>query len=250
MNNSNLANYTKISPNSNNPRNKPITKITIHHMAGILSVEQCGNIFADKNRGASSNYSVGSDGRIGMYVEEKNRSWCSSSPDNDNQAVTIEVSNDRVGSDWHVSDLCLNKLIVLCTDICKRNGIQKLNYTGDEHGNLTRHNMFTATACPGPYLQSQFPIIAEIVNKRLNPPVAPKPPAAKPTVKPVLKVGGKVIIISETAVYGGSSKGIKIGKVYKNKPYVVEKIGKGTTAGLVLLKELYSWVYIKDLKIL
>lgn len=168
MSNSSLVNYVKISPNSSNPRNNKIKKITIHHMAGNASVETCGNIFANPARKASSNYGIGSDGRVGMYVEEKNRSWCSSSPENDNQAITIEVANDVVGGNWHVSDKALAKLIDLCVDICKRNGIEKLNYTGDKNGNLTMHKWFAATACPGPYLESKFPYIAKEVNKRLG----------------------------------------------------------------------------------
>lgn len=168
MSNSPLVNYTKISPNSTNPRRDKIKKITIHHMAGNLSVETCGNVFASPSRQASSNYGIGSDGRVGMYVEEKNRAWTSSSAANDNQAVTIEVANDQIGGNWHVSDTALNKLIELCVNICKRNGIEKLIYTGDASGNLTRHNMFTATTCPGPYLQSKFPYIVKEVNKRLH----------------------------------------------------------------------------------
>lgn len=168
MSNSSLVNYTKISPNSTNPRNKKISKITIHHMAGNLTVEQCGNGFSSKNRQASANYGIGSDGRVGLYVEEKNRSWASSSRANDNMAVTIEVANDQIGGNWHVSDKALSKLIDLCTDICKRNGIKKLNFTGDKTGNLTMHKYFAATACPGPYLESRFPYIANEVNKRLS----------------------------------------------------------------------------------
>ena len=99
MSNSPLVQYTKLSPNYN-PRNNKIKKITIHHMAGVLSVETCGNIFANPSRQASSNYAIGSDGRIAMYVEEKNRSWCSSSPANDHQAITIEVSNSTTAPDW------------------------------------------------------------------------------------------------------------------------------------------------------
>ena len=169
MSNSSLVNYTAISPNSSNPRNNKIKKITIHHMAGNLSVETCGRVFNVKTRQASSNYGIGSDGRVGMYVEEKNRAWTSSSPSNDNQAITIEVANDGgANTNWHVSDKALAKLIDLCVDICKRNGIASLNYTGDANGNLTRHNMFANTTCPGPYLQSKFPYIASEVNKRLN----------------------------------------------------------------------------------
>lgn len=168
MSNSTLINYTKISPNSTNPRRDTIKKITIHHMAGNLSVQTCGNIFASSSRQASSNYAIDSDGQVGMYVEEKNRSWCSSSSSNDNQAITIEVANDSFEPNWTVSDLALNKLIELCADICKRNNIEKLNFTGDENGNLTMHKWFAATACPGPYLESKFSYIAEEVNKCLS----------------------------------------------------------------------------------
>ena len=171
MGNSALVNYTKISPNKNSPRNKPITKITIHHMAGNLTIETVGNLFAQSTRNASSNYGIGTDGRVGMYVEEKDRAWTSSSGDNDHQAITIEVANNGGAPNWPVSDTALAKLIDLCVDICKRNGIKQLNYTGDKTGNLTRHNMFAATACPGPYLQSKFPYIANEVNKRLVVPV-------------------------------------------------------------------------------
>ena len=166
--NSPLVDYVKISPNSTNPRNQPISVITIHHMAGNLSVEACGNIFATTDRQASSNYGIGSDGRVGMYVEEANRSWCSSNRENDNKAITIEVANDDTTSgNWHVSDAALSKLIDLCVDICQRNGIPRLNFTGDKTGNLTMHKWFTPTLCPGPYLASKFPYIAEQVNLRL-----------------------------------------------------------------------------------
>lgn len=181
--NSNLVNYTKISPNSTNPREDTIKKITIHHMAGNLTVEQCGAVFLPLSRAASSNYGIGSDGRVGMYVEEKNRAWTSSSSTNDNQAITIEVANDVIGGDWHVSDTALNKLIELCFDICKRNGIKELNYTGDVRGNLTMHKFFHATSCPGPYLESKFVYIADEVNKKLIAPVVPKP-VVKPVVIP------------------------------------------------------------------
>lgn len=172
MSNSPLVNYTRLTSNCNKPRKAPISKITIHHMAGNLTVEKCGEIF-NGARQVSSNYSIGTDGRVGMYVEEANRSWCSSSPDNDHQAITIEVANDGGAPNWHVSDEALAKLIDLCVDICKRNGIAKLNFTGNKDGNLTMHKYFTATQCPGPYLSSKFPYIAEEVNKRLSAPQNP-----------------------------------------------------------------------------
>ena len=173
MSNSSLVNYTKISPNSNprkhetyNPSGK-VTKITIHHVAGVASVESLGNTFAKESRQASSNYGIGSDCRVGMYVPEDHRAWTSGSRTNDYLAVTIEVSNSAKGGNWPVSDEVLAKLIDLCVDICERNGIEKMNYTGDANGNLTMHKWFAATSCPGPYLESKFPYIAEEVNKRL-----------------------------------------------------------------------------------
>lgn len=171
MANSSLVDYIKISPNSTNPRRSKIKKITIHHMAGNLSVEACGNVFSPASRQASANYGIGSDGRVGLYVEEKNRAWTSSSAENDNQAVTIEVANDVVGGNWHVSDKALAKLIDLCVDICERNGIEKLVFTGDAKGNLTMHKYFANTTCPGAYLESKFPYISKEVNERLKNPL-------------------------------------------------------------------------------
>ena len=117
MSNSKLISYTRLSPNCNSPRNNKIDTITIHHMAGNLTVEQCGALFASPAREVSSNYGIGTDGRIALYVDEANRSWCSSSPANDNRAITIEVANDGGDPDWHVSDKALAALINLCVDI-------------------------------------------------------------------------------------------------------------------------------------
>lgn len=167
MSNSNLVCYTKLSPHCNKPRLHKIDKITIHHMAGNGTIEACGELFARPDRRGSSNYGIGSDGRIGMYVEEKNRAWTSSSASNDHRAVTIEVANDGGAPNWHVSYKALAATIDLCVDICRRNGIKALNFTGDKTGNLTMHRYFTATSCPGPYLASKFPYIAQEVNRRL-----------------------------------------------------------------------------------
>lgn len=137
-------------------------------MAGNLTVERCGKEFSKPSRKASSNYGIGTDGRVGMYVEEHNRAWTSSNAQNDQLAVTIEVSNDKIGGDWHVSDKAYNKLIDLCVDICKRNKIEKLIWTGDSSGNLTTHDMFANTICPGFYLKSRMGKIAETVNNKLK----------------------------------------------------------------------------------
>ena len=184
MSNSPLVCYTKISPNKNCPRNHKIDTITIHHMAGNLSVEVCANVFqnTDPKKAASSNYGIGSDGRVGMYVEEKDRSWCSSSGDNDHRAITIEVADCTGAPEWRVSDKAYATLIDLCVDICQRNGIEKLIWAttktdrkNHKNGaNMTIHSDFKATDCPGAYLKSKMPQIAADVNARLSQP-APAP---------------------------------------------------------------------------
>lgn len=166
MSNSPLVNYVKLSPHYDSRDGKKITDITIHHMAGNLTVEQCGQVF--QTRPASSNYGIDSRGRVGLYVDEKYASWANSNLASNQRSITIELANDRTGGNWHVSDTAINKCIELCVDICRRNGIPRLNFTGNTNGNLTAHRMFTATACPGDYLYSKFNYIATEVNKQLG----------------------------------------------------------------------------------
>lgn len=171
--NSPLVNYTKISPNRTKNRNHKIDTITIHCVAGQCSVETVGQVFAPKSRKASSNYGIGPDGRIGMYCEEKDRSWCSSSRSNDHRAITIEVASDKT-EPYAVRDKAYASLINLVTDICKRNGIKELKWKGDksligqvDKQNMTVHKWFKDTACPGTYLYNHMGDIAAQVNKRL-----------------------------------------------------------------------------------
>ena len=183
MSNSPMVSHTHISPNKNHPRNRRIDKITVHHMAIVGgTVEQCGNVFAPSSRQASSNYGIGVDGRVGLYVDEGDRSWASSNPQNDHRAVTIEVANDGGAPDWHVSDASWNALVELCADICRRRGIDRLIWTGDANGNLTCHYMFAATACPGPYLKGRMAELAAAVNARLG--GSAPAPTPKPAPKP------------------------------------------------------------------
>lgn len=167
--NSALAEYVCLSPNATSPRENKITKITIHHMAANLSLMEVGSLFSQTERKASSNYAIDSSGRIGLYVLEKDRAWSSSNSENDSRAVTIEVANDETGGMWHVSDAAYNSLIDLCVDICRRNDIKELDFTGDADGNLTIHKMFDSnTQCPGPYLESRMKDIADEVNRQLG----------------------------------------------------------------------------------
>lgn len=168
MSNSPLIDLVMISPNSTNPRNHAIDTITIHHTAGVVDAQTIGEIFQPVERNASCNYGVGCDGKIVLVVDEANRSWCSADRDNDNRAITLEVSNSSTGGEWPVSDMVLSKVIQLCADICQRNGIAKLRFTGDLTGNMTLHKWFDNTECPGPYLESKMPYIAQEVNKILG----------------------------------------------------------------------------------
>lgn len=175
MSNSPLINYTRLSPNHSGRRNHVIDTISIHCMAGNASVETCGALFADPSRKASSNYGIGSDGRIALYVDEANRSWCTSNAANDNRAITIEVANNGGAPDWPVSGKAYSALLDLLTDICRRNGIKKLLWKGDkaligqvEQQNMTVHRWFAAKACPGDYLYNRHGEIAAEVNRRLK----------------------------------------------------------------------------------
>lgn len=175
MSNSPLVDYTRISPNKNSPRNHKIDTITIHCAVGQCTVETLGNIFAPTSRQASSNYGVGTDGKIGMYVEEKDRSWCSSSAANDNRAVTIEVASDTKHP-YAVNDRAFAALLDLVTDICKRNGIKKLVWStkkadrmNHKNGcNMTVHRDYANKSCPGDYLYNRHGEIAAEVNRRLG----------------------------------------------------------------------------------
>lgn len=174
MSNSSLVNYTKISPNKTMPRERKIDTITIHCVVGQVTVERLGEIFAPISRKASSNYGIGYDGRIGMYVEEKDRSWCSSNPENDSRAITIEVASDTTPP-YAITDAAYKSLIKLLTDICKRNGIKELKWKADksligqpDKQNMTVHRWFANKACPGEYLYSRHGKIANAVNAALT----------------------------------------------------------------------------------
>ena len=189
--NSSLVSYTKISPNRTSPRNHKIDCITIHCVVGQCSVETLGNVFAPTSRQASSNYGVGYDGRIGMYVEEKDRSWCSSNAANDHRAITIEVASDTTHP-YAVKDKALAALIELVADICKRNGIKKLVWSTNKDDrvnhrngcNMTVHRDYANKSCPGDYLYNKHGYIAAEVNKRLGVTESTTPAPTTPTPAP------------------------------------------------------------------
>ena len=196
MSNSSLVVYTKLSPNRTSPRNHAIDTLTIHMVEGQCTAEALGETFANPARQASSNYGVDKNGRVGMYVEEADRSWCSSSRSNDHRAITIEVASDTFAP-YKVNDKAYSALIALCVDICKRNGKNKLIFLGNKDTTLayipkdnemvmTAHKWFADTNCPGEYLYSNFPEIAKRVTEELTP--KPQPTPAKTITFPVTAV--------------------------------------------------------------
>ena len=176
--NSSLVSYTKLSPNHSGQRTHSIDRITPHCVVGQCSVETLGNIFLPTSRQASCNYGIGVDGRVGMYVEEKNRSWCSSSNANDQRAVTIECASDTT-EPYAFKDVVYQTLITLCTDICKRNGKSKLLWLGDKDKTLsyepksdemvlTVHRWFANKSCPGSWMYARMGDLAAKVTAQLG----------------------------------------------------------------------------------
>lgn len=222
MSNSPLVDYTRISPNKNSPRNHKIDTITIHCVVGQCTVETLGNIFAPTSRQASSNYGVGTDGKIGMYVEEKDRSWCSSNAANDNRAVTIEVASDTKHP-YAVNDRAFAALLDLVTDICKRNGIKKLVWStkkadrvNHKNGcNMTVHRDYANKSCPGDYLYNRHGEIAAEVNRRLGvADTAPDAGAAQGVTVYTVKKGDTLSQIA--AKYGATYQAIAAYNGIKN----------------------------------
>ena len=167
MSDSALATYKAFTSNSSKGREgKKIDKIFVHHMAGQLTIEQCGNVF--KNRQASAHYGIGKDGRIGQYVHEADTAWHCGNWSYNCRSIGIECANDGGASTgWHVNDKTIESLIILIVDICRRNNIIKINYTGDLSGNLCLHCWTQATACPGNYMKGKMKFIAEEAQKKL-----------------------------------------------------------------------------------
>lgn len=247
--NSPLVDVTLLSPNHSGQRTHVIDTITIHCVVGQCTAKTIGGIFQPTSRQASSNYGVGCDGSIGLYVEEKNRSWCSSSNANDQRAITIEVASDTT-EPYAVTDKAYNALIELVADICRRNGIKKLVWSTDKHKrmhhldgcNMTVHRDYANKSCPGTYLYERHGDIAAKVNAKLGvtTEVKPTPSAASWTPKV-----GDAVIFNGNMHYSSSNSNksvpcrpgkAKITQTYNGKhPYHLVRItGGGST--------VYGWV--------
>jgi hypothetical protein len=242
MSNSKLVTYTRLSPNCTRPRRHRIDTITIHCMAGDLSVESCGAGFANPARNASSNYGIDSKGRIALYVDEVNRSWCSGNADNDHRAITIEVANTVAAHPWPVSDAAYRSLIDLLTDICQRNGIKKLLWRGDksligqvDKQNMTVHRWFQNKACPGDYLYNRHGQIADEVNRKLEiregPDMTEK--ETKALIEKALKAERETVLAEVRKIVKDAVKGLSVPIVYKDFEDLPEDWGRATVQKLL-----------------
>ena len=252
MSNSSLVSHVNLSPNNSGKRTHCIDRITPHCVVGQCSVETLGNIFKPTARQASSNYGIGSDGRVGMYVDEGNRSWCSSSNANDQRAVTIECASDKTAP-YAMKDVVYQSLIRLCVDICKRNGKTKLLWLGDKDKSLnykpkhnemviTVHRWFSNTACPGDWLYSRLGDLAEKVTAQLGGTTTSQTPAnssEKVTNLPTTPFTVKVIIDDLNYRSKPSMSGVVKGQTGKGTFTIVEvKDGWGK------LKSGAGWIWL------
>lgn len=207
-----LTNAAIMSPNHSGSRYNSISKITIHHMAGNLSIETCGNVFLNPNRQASSNYGIGSDGRIACYVDEENHPWTSANWENDDRAITIEVANSETGGDWPISQEAYASLIRLCADICNRYGIYPY-YDGTPSATLTEHCMFVATNCPGPTIHAMQ--VNHVIENDIRAAMAGGAVSAPQSNQPI---GGDVEDLALRAIAGefgnGDARRAALGDMY------------------------------------
>lgn len=218
------SNYTK-------GRNTRITDVTIHHMAGVLSAEACGNIFARAGRNGSAHYGIGNSGEVGQYVDEADTAWTNSNWPSNCRSVTIETSNSATGGDWPVSDAAYNTLIKLVADIAKRNNLGTL-VAGK---NLTWHSMFAPTTCPGDFLRARVEEIARKANE-----INGGSPAPTPTPTGNFKVGDNVLPINYVD-YNGTP-------LYKTRDYYTISQLNGDRAVLTSDGVVYAAVNTNNLK--
>lgn len=243
MSNSSLIRYSILSPNCTLNRSHKIDTITIHCTAGEASARALGQMFQDKKRKASCNYAIGNDGSIALIVEEKNRSWCSSNASNDGRAITIECSSSSK-SPYPINDKVYDSLIILCADICKRNGIDSLKWRGDkklvgkvDEQNMTVHRWFTNKACPGDYIYNRLGQIAEDVNGILHPVENQNEEIKVPFL---VKVGIDDLNIRT----GPGTNYIPIGEHIAPGVYTIIEVkeGKGSKTGWGRLKSGSGWI--------
>ena len=238
--NSKMVVYKKLSPNHSGKRTHAIDRITPHCIVGQMSAEGLGDWFAKKSTQASSNYGIDKDGRVGLYVEEKNRSWCSSSNANDQRAVTIECASDTK-EPYAFRDVVYQTLIKLCVDICKRNGKTKLIWISnktkalkyepkDDEMLLTVHRWFANKSCPGSWMMNRMDDLADAVTAQLQGSDVPF----------MVRVKTSNLIIRK----GAGTNTAHTGKFTGKGVFTIVKVksGTGSKAGWGKLKSGAGWI--------
>lgn len=249
--NSSMVVYTKLSPNHSGQRTHSIDRITPHCVVGQCSIETLGDIFYPTSRQASCQYGIGADGRVGMYVEEKNRSWCSSSNANDQRAVTIECASDTTHP-YAFKDVVYQKLIELCVDICKRNGKKKLLWLGDKDKTLayepksdemvlTVHRWFANKSCPGDWMYARMGDLASKVTAKLGGSASVTPAQ---TVTSFPSVPFLVdVIINDLNIRTSAGMGNNLtGKVTGKGTFTITEVKDGWGK----LKSGAGWIYLEN----
>ena len=251
--NSNMVAYTKLSPNHSGQRTHGIDRITPHCVVGQCTAEGLGDWFAKSSTQASSNYGIDKNGRVGLYVEEKNRSWCSSSGANDQRAVTIECASDT-SEPYAMNSAVYATLIKLCVDICKRNGKKKLIWFGDKDKTLnyspksdemilTVHRWFANKSCPGNWLYARLGDLASKVTAQLG--GAASTPA-----------GGSQTPVSKFPAVPFTVKVISDDLNYRSEPSMNGKVNGQTGKGVFTIMEVRDgwgrlksgagWIYLEN----
>ena len=240
--NSSMVSYTRLSPNHSGQRTHSIDRITPHCVVGQLSAESICGCFTSPSRQASCNYGIGADGKVSLCVEEKNRSWCSSSNANDQRAVTIECASDKT-EPYAMNSKVYDSLIRLCTDICRRNGKKKLLWLGDRNKTLnytpksdemvlTVHRWFANKSCPGNWLYSRLGDLAAKVTESLGSTSESKPASNKKQLYRVRKTWadsksqkGAFSILANAKKCADSNKGYSVFDENGKKVYPADASG-------------------------
>ena len=247
--NSKMVVYKRLSPNHSGKRTHSIDRITPHCVVGQCTAEGLGSWFAQVSTQASSNYGIDKDGRVGLYVEEKNRSWCSSSNANDQRAVTIECASDTK-EPYTMNSKVYATLVKLCVDICKRNGKKKLIWFGDKAKTLnytpksdemilTVHRWFANKSCPGNWLYSRLDKLATEVTKQLGGKTTTST-TSKTKVPFLVRVDVDDLNIRK----GAGTNYARTGKYTGKGVFTITEVksGKGSTAGWGKLKSGAGWI--------
>lgn len=254
--NSSLVDCTVKSPNHSGKRTHGIDRITPHCVVGQLSAESIGGCFTKQSVQASCNYGIGTDGRVCLVVDEANRSWCSSNSANDQRAITIECASDKT-EPYTMNDAVYSKLVKLCVDICKRNGLKKVLWISDKTKSLayspksgecvlTVHRWFANKSCPGEWLYSRMGQLADDINAGLGNTTAAEPeqPSAGGSVTSFPATPFTVqVLISDLNIRKGAGMNYAVTGKYTGKGvFTITEVKNGWGK----LKSGAGWIYLEN----